>query len=109
MGFGDFEPRGAARFQNRQQSTWRNGVQWHIGERVTKFTFRMMPCPRRANVKIQEPAKTLVEGTITGFEANHKNRPSVKWDEQPAPFSTPPHFLQEWWDITKTGRSERVQ
>jgi len=49
---------------------------------------------------ISEPDKTQVFGVITGFEANHKNRPCVKWDEQPAPFSTPHHFLQEWHDIS---------
>ena len=100
--FGDFEDRGAARFQNKQQSTWRHGVQWHIGERVSKWTWRMMPSPiGRPGSMTSEPDKTQVFGVITGFEANHKNRPSVKWDEQPAPFSTPHHFLQEWSDISK--------
>mgnify|MGYP003328923230 CR=1 FL=1 len=100
--FGDFELRGAARFQNKQQSTWRHGVEWEVGERVSMLTWRMMPHPDgRPNCKRSEPNKTRVFGTITGFEANHMNRPSVKWDEQPAPFDTPHHCLREWHSISK--------
>ena len=99
MGFGNFEARGTARFENKQQSTWRNGVEWHVGQRVSKWTCRMMPVPGRPNSMTSEPDKTQVFGVITGFEATHKNRPCVKWDEQPAPFSTPHHFLQEWHSI----------
>jgi hypothetical protein len=101
--FGDFEDRGAAKFQNKQQSTWRNGVEWKVGERVSMLRCRMMPHPNPTawRTKISEPTKTRVFGTITGFESNYFNRPSVKWDEQPAPFDTPPHFLQEWHSISK--------
>ena len=103
MGFGNFEPRGAARFANPQQSTWRNGVKWHVGQRVSKWTCRMMPAnsPTHPGAMTSEKTRTQVFGTITGFEATHRNRPSVKWDEQPAPFETPFHFLQEWHSIRK--------
>ncbi len=102
MGIGSFEHRGVARFKNKQQSTWRKGIQWHVGDRVSKKTWRMLPSPcGRPNSKVSEPNKTQVFGTITGFESNQKNRPSVKWDEQPEPFSTPHHSLQEWHEIAK--------
>ena len=100
--FGAFEHRGAARFQNKQQSTWRHGTQWKVGDRVSMTTCRMMPSPNGIPAcRVSEPNSTQVFGIITGFEANHKNRPSVKWDDQPAPFSTPHHGLSEWWRISK--------
>ena len=100
MGHGNFEARGAARFQNKQQSTWRNGIQWHIGQRVSTTTWLRRACPK-TGLTVSDLEKTRIFGTITGFEANHKNRASVKWDEQPEGVETPFHFLQDWGTFSR--------
>ena len=98
MGWGSYDLR---QKHTPQQSTWRSGIKWSVGDRVFIWAYRMKIDPDNPQRATSEDKQVKVTGTITGFEANHKNRPSIKFDPPEPGYRPQHHSLRDWYRVNK--------